>query len=141
VVASDQAERRIAGGLKLIYDMFWGMYGGNAEWLYVRPKYRGSGLAVAILAEICARVREAGGEFLRGGGEDEAERLYERVAIGRPTHECYVSAEAFQRLADSAGRAPREIVRRLPRVELNRVAARPRTSIGAIRRFDPPNHR
>src|SRR4030095_15258493 len=54
------------------------------------------------------------GEFIRGGGDDEVERLYERVAIGRPTHECHVSAEAFQVLADLAVLAPREIVRRLP---------------------------
>ena len=24
-----------------IYDMFWSMYGGNVEWLYVRPDERG----------------------------------------------------------------------------------------------------
>ena len=114
------------GQWTLIYDMFWGMYGANAEWLYVRPEYRGRGVVVAIVAEICAQVRQAGGEFLHGGGDDEVERLYERVAIGRPTHECHVSAEAFQALADLAGLAPREIVRRLPRPELNRVAARAR---------------
>jgi GNAT superfamily N-acetyltransferase len=111
----------------LIYDMFWGMYGANAEWLYVRPEYRGSGVAVAIVAEICAQVRQCGGEFLHGGGDDEAERLYEHVAIGMPTHECHLSGEAFQVLADLAGLAPRDIVRQLPAVDLNRVPARPRT--------------
>src|SRR5690348_5440713 len=93
-----------------IYDMFWSMYGGNVEWLYVRPEHRGSGVVVAIVAEICAEVRKAGGEFLHGGGDDAVERLYERAAIGRPTHECHLSAKAFQAFADLAGLSPREIV-------------------------------
>jgi hypothetical protein len=104
--------------------MFWGMYGANAEWLYMRPEHRGTGVAAAIVAEICSQVRQAGGEFLHGGGDDKAERLDERVAIAGPTHECHLSAEAFQLLAESAGLAPRQIVRRLPSVELNRVPAR-----------------
>src|SRR5215475_10792903 len=40
-----------------IYDMFWSMYGGNVEWLYVRPEHRRSGIVVALVAEICAQVR------------------------------------------------------------------------------------
>jgi len=112
----------------LIYDMFWSMYGGNVEWLYVRPEHRGRGVAPAIVAEICAQVRNAGGEFLHGGGNKEVERLYERVAMGWQAHECYVSAEAFQSVADLAGLAPRDIVRRLPDPGLNKVAARIRRS-------------
>lgn len=54
------------------------------------------------------------------------EALYERVAMGWKAHECYVSAEAFHAFADLAGLAPREIVRRLPHPELNKVAARAR---------------
>jgi GNAT superfamily N-acetyltransferase len=114
------------GQWTLIYDMFWGMYGANAEWMYVRPEYRRRGIVVAIVAEICAQVRSAGGEFLHGGGDDEVQRLYERAAIGRPTNECHLSAEAFQTFADLAGLAPREIVRRLPSLELNRVPAHTR---------------
>lgn len=110
-----------------IYDMFWSMFGGNVEWLYVRPEYRGCGVVVAIVAEICAEVRKAGGEFLHGGGDDDVERLYERAAVGRPTHECHLSAEAFQVFADLAGSRPREIVRRLPNSQLNRVPARSRS--------------
>jgi GNAT superfamily N-acetyltransferase len=87
----------------LIYDMFWSAYGGNVEWLYVRPEYRRSGIVVAIIAEISAQVRIAGGEFLRGGGAREVEALYERVALGWKAHECYVSAGAFQAFADLAG--------------------------------------
>jgi len=110
-----------------IYDMFWSMYGGNVEWLYVRPEHRGRGAVVAIVAEICAQVRRAGGEFLHGGGDGAAERLYERVAIGCPSHECHLSAEAFQVFADLAGLTPRQIVRRLPSLELNRVPPKSRT--------------
>jgi len=105
-----------------IYDMFWSMFGANAEWLYVRPEYRGRGIVAAIVAEICAQVRSAGGGFLYGGGSDEVEQLYERVAIGGRTNSCHLSAEAFQLLADLAGMSPREIVRHLPAPELNRVA-------------------
>jgi GNAT superfamily N-acetyltransferase len=113
-----------------IYEMFWGVYGASVEWLYVRPQFRGSGTVAAIMAEICAQVRRAGGEFLYGGGDDDVERLYERVAIGRPTHQCHLSAEAFQAFADLAGLKPKAIVRRLPAVELNRVAASVRTPVG-----------
>jgi hypothetical protein len=111
-----------------IYEMFWSMYGGSIEWLYVRPQFRRSGIVTAIVAEVCARVRAAGGEFLYGGGEDNVERLYERVAIGGPTNECHLSAEAFQAFADLAGLPPRTIVRRIPAVELNRVTGHTRSS-------------
>jgi len=97
------------------------------EWLYVRPEHRGSGVVIAIIAEICTQVRHAGGEFLYGGGDDVVEQLYERVAIGGPTHQCHLSAEAFQVFADLAGFTPREIFRQLPTVELNRIPARPRS--------------
>jgi len=109
-----------------IYEMFWGVYGANVEWFYVRPKSRGRGISAAIVAEICSQVRQAGGDFLYGGGGDEIEPLYERVAIGWPTNSCHVSAEAFQVLADLAGRSPRDIVRGLPTPEMNRVPARAR---------------
>ena len=115
------------GQWTLIYDMFWSAYGGNVEWLYVRPEHRKTGVVAAIVAEIAAQVRNAGGEFLHGGGNREAESLYERVAMGWKAHECYVSAEAFQSLADLAGRAPRDVVRGLPDPGLNKVAARARS--------------
>ena len=83
-----------------MYDMFWAMFGGDVEWLYVRPEARGLGISAAIVAEICRQVRLAGGEFLHGGADGaEIESLYERVAMGWPGHTCYVSAEAFQQFA------------------------------------------
>jgi GNAT superfamily N-acetyltransferase len=112
-----------------IYEMFWNVYGARVDWLYVRPQFRRSGIVTAIVAEVCAQVRVAGGEFLYGGGGDEVEPLYERVAMGGPTNECHLSAEAFQSFADLAGLPPRSIVRGLPAVELNRVAAVMRGSI------------
>jgi GNAT superfamily N-acetyltransferase len=112
-----------------IYEMFWNVYGARVDWLYVRPQFRRSGIVTAIVAEVCAQVRSAGGEFLYGGGGDEVEPLYERVAIGGPTNECHLSAEAFQAFADLAGLPPRAIVRSLPAIELNRVAAVVRSSV------------
>lgn len=112
-----------------IYEMFWSTYGGSVEWLYVRPAFRRSGIVTAIVAEVCAQVRKAGGDFLYGGGGDEVEPLYERVAIGGPTNQCHLSAEAFQAFADLAGLPPKTIVRRIPAVELNRVAAAARSSV------------
>jgi len=126
VVAVDQDRVVGMGQWTLIYEMFWGKFGATVEWFYVRPGSRGKGVSAAIVAEICSQVRRAGGEFLYGGGGDEVEALYERVAIGWPTNTCHVSAEAFQALADLAGKPPRDIVRGLPTPEMNRTPARAR---------------
>lgn len=123
-----KAERIVGmGQWTRMYDMFWSMFGGDIEWLYVRPEARGTGIPAAIVAEICRQVRLAGGELLRGGADGaDIAALYERAAIGWPTRACYLSAEAFQAFADLAGLPAREIVRRLPSPELNRTPARPR---------------
>jgi GNAT superfamily N-acetyltransferase len=68
LVATHGARVSGMGQWTLIYDMFWSAYGGNVEWLYVRPEHRGGGVVAAIVAEIGAQVRDAGGEFLHGGG-------------------------------------------------------------------------
>jgi len=110
-----------------VYDMFWAMYGGSIEWLYVRPAVRGLGIAAAIAAEACRHIRDAGGEFLNGVAEAETTgALYERVAMSWPARTCYVSGEGFQVFADLAGLSPREIVRRLPPPGLSRRPARRR---------------
>lgn len=106
------------------YDMFWAMFGGYVEWLFVIPELRGHGIAPAIMAEICRQVRLAGGEFLRGSADEpDVAALYERVAIGAPSYGFHLSASAFQEFADLAGLRPREIVRRLPHPNLNGLAA------------------
>jgi GNAT superfamily N-acetyltransferase len=107
-----------------IYDMFWAMFGGYVEWLFVVPELRGQGIAPTIVAEICRQVRLAGGEFLRGGADGaEIAALYERVAIGAPAYGFNLSASAFQNFGDLAGLQPREVVRRLPHPDLNGVSA------------------
>jgi GNAT superfamily N-acetyltransferase len=110
-----------------VYDMLWAMFGGHAEWLYVRRESRGLGIPAAIVAEICRQVRVDGGQLLRGGADGaEIAALYERVAIVSAASTCYLSAEAFQICADLAGLSPREIVKLLPTPELNRTSTRPR---------------
>ena len=67
----------------LIHDMFWGMFGAEAGWLYVRPDCRGSGIVAALVARLCAQAAAVGAQFLHGGGGEGPSRLYERVAIGQ----------------------------------------------------------
>ncbi len=109
------------------YDMFWETYYGIPDWLFVRSEARGLGLWVALMAFVCDRVRQAGGTFLSGHGNEVTSHLYARFAsAGKAATPFYLSAEAFQQFADLAGSAPRDIVRKLPSLDLNRVAARPR---------------
>jgi N-acetylglutamate synthase-like GNAT family acetyltransferase len=98
----------------LIFDLFWGMFGAEAAWLYVKPDCRGSGIVAALVARLCARAAAAGAQFLHGGGGEGPSRLYERVAIGQVSRECHLSAKAFQVFSTLDGLLPREIVRRLP---------------------------
>ena len=130
LLVATQADHVVGmGQWTLIYHMFWGMNAAHAEWLYVRPEYRGRGVVAAIIAEICAQAHRAGGEFLRAGADDaKVAALYERVAMGWPSRQCYVSAEAFRALGELAGLPLRSIVRRLPAPELNKVPPRERAS-------------
>ena len=98
----------------LIHDMFWGMFGAEVAWLYVRPDCRGSGIVAALVARLCAQAAAAGAQFLHGGGGEGPSRLYERVAIGQVSRDCHLSGKAFQVFATLDGLRPREIVRRLP---------------------------
>jgi predicted N-acetyltransferase YhbS len=102
---------------RLIHDMFWGMFGADAEWLYVRPQHRGSGIVAALVARLCAQASAAGAQFLHGGG-DGPSKLYERVAIGQASRDCHLSGQAFQAFVKLDGLPSREIVRRLPPREL-----------------------
>jgi GNAT superfamily N-acetyltransferase len=110
-----------------IFDMFWSMFGGLAEWLYVKPHARGLGLSAAMLAMVSGRVRDVGGEFLHGSGGEHTTSLYRRLASASGTSVgFYLSGEGFQQAADLAGRAPREVVRHFPSPTLSSVPARAR---------------
>jgi GNAT superfamily N-acetyltransferase len=113
------------------FDMFWSMFGGVVEWLYVKPHARGLGLSAALLAMVSHRVREAGGEFLHGSGGEHTTSLYRRLASASGTNQVfYLSGEGFQQAADLAGRAPREVVRHFPSPTLSSVPARGRPEAG-----------
>jgi GNAT superfamily N-acetyltransferase len=103
---------------RLIYDMFWGMFGAEGGWLYVKPQHRGSGVVAALVARVCREASDAGAKYLQGGGGDGPSRLYERVAIGHSDRACHLSGKAFQIFATLDGLPVREIVRRLPAKEL-----------------------
>ena len=118
VVAERDEEIVAMAQWSLIYDMFWGMFGAEAGWLYVRPRYRGSGIVAALVARLCAEASEAGAGFLHGGGGEGPSSLYERVAIGMSDRTCHLSGRAFQVFAGLDGLPIREIVRRLPKKEL-----------------------
>jgi GNAT superfamily N-acetyltransferase len=98
----------------LVYDMFLGMFGAEAGWLYVKPQHRRSGIVAALVARACADTSRAGAQFLHGGGGDGPQRLYERVAIGYAGSDCHLSGRAYQEFAKLEGLSIREIVRRLP---------------------------
>jgi len=49
---------------RLTYDVFWSMYGGDGIGLYVISSHRGRGVAVCLVAAMCAEIREHGGHFL-----------------------------------------------------------------------------
>lgn len=102
----------------LIYDMFWGMFGAETGWLYVKPQYRRSGIVAALVARTCADSSKVGAKFLHGGGGDGPSKLYERVAIGNAGRDCHLSGKAYQAFAELDGLSAREIVRRLPGKEL-----------------------
>lgn len=106
-----------------IHDLFWGMFGAEGDWLFVASGHRGSGIAAAIVAAMCARAKAAGCAFLHGhAGDPEVARLYARSAIESPGWSFFLSAAAFQDVAALDGLAPREIVRRLPDPARNRSA-------------------
>jgi predicted N-acetyltransferase YhbS len=108
---------------RLVHDMFWGMLGAEAEWLYVKPPRRGSGIVAALVARVCAEASNAGAQFLHGSGGEGPENLYERVAIGAVDRHCHLSGKAFQVFAKLDGLPVREIVRRLPDKELGLQSA------------------
>jgi GNAT superfamily N-acetyltransferase len=108
-----------------IYDMHWAARGALVADLYVEPGSRGHGVALALLAGVCAHAAEGGARFVRGGGYDPASatgRFYQRLAVGFPTMECNCSGRAFRRVAALHGAPIRQMIRSLPPVEWNHEA-------------------
>lgn len=100
-----------------VFDLHWGLEGAQVSDLYVVPPNRGQGLALALVAAVCAESRAEGGAFLRGAAYDRRSavgRFYERIAVAHDSAECHCSGRAFRQLADLSGRPMRELVRGLP---------------------------
>lgn len=105
-----------------VYDMHWAARGAQIADLYVEPGSRGHGVALALIAAVCAEGQAEGARFLRGGSYDRASatgRFYERIAVGYDSAECNCGGRAFRRLAELHGSRVREIIRGLPPREWN----------------------
>jgi GNAT superfamily N-acetyltransferase len=111
LIAEKRKEPVGFAGWRRVFDMLWAKYGGEMDGLYVKPAHRGRGIAVCIVATVCADIRRQGGVFLRATytDTDNVGKLYERVAIGNAQRECHLSATAFQTVADLAGCGAREL--------------------------------
>lgn len=123
LLVAERGEQIVAmGQWRRIHDLFWGMFGAEAEWLFVASGLRGLGIGAAIVAAICARARDRGCRYLHGhAGDAEVARLYRRAAIESPGWSFFLSAAAFQAFAALDGLPIREMIRRLPDPALNSV--------------------
>lgn len=100
-----------------VYDLHWAASGALVADLYVEPGSRGHGVALALVAGVCAASSAEGGSFLRGGAYERSSptgRFYERFAIGHDSAECHCGGRAFRHLADLHGSSLRAIARSLP---------------------------
>ena len=100
-----------------VYDLHWAKGGAQVADLYVAPPHRGRGVALALIAALCAEARREGATFLRGAAYDRTSptgRLYERIAVGWDSAECTCAGKAFRALAGLAGSPPRALARGLP---------------------------
>lgn len=114
LVVAEEGPRLIGmAGWHPTFDSFWAMRGGSADGLYVRREARGRGIAVALLAQVCADVRAWGGAYLQGTYGEQVAPFYERVVKSWRVRETYLSAPTFDRIADLAGRPVRDMARAL----------------------------
>ena len=122
VVAESSSGEIIGFGLwKETYDTHHCISGGELSDFYVIPKYRGRGIALAIVALIARQIQEIGGKFLKGKSipDPQVEHLYNRVAISYPGTEFITGGRAFRKLAELSGKPPREMVSALPNKSWN----------------------
>lgn len=104
-------------GWHRVYDLHWGKAGAQVADLYVVPQRRGVGVALALVAAVCADANAEGCRYLTGGAYDRTSpigRFYERIAVAFDSAECHCSGAAFRRLASLHGRPPRVIARERP---------------------------
>lgn len=107
------------------FDFLWSERGAIGEWLFVDEAARGYGVAVQLLAALCADVRAAGGVFVRGTYGTHMVPLYERIVERlEDGHTGQLAETAFHRLADLAGADIRTVVRDLRTHELLAPAQR-----------------
>jgi predicted N-acetyltransferase YhbS len=105
-----------------VYDLHWAVRGAQIADLYVVPESRGLGVALELVASLCAIVAEEGAAFVRGGAYNRSSTrsFYGRIAVvDQSTGETHLSARAFRHLASLAGQPARAIARALPRMEWN----------------------
>lgn len=96
--------------------------GGDGPLRVLLAAHRGLGVAVALVAAVCAASRSEGGRYLTGAAFERASAVgsfYERIAVTYDSAECHCAGAAFRRLADLHGRPPRAIARGLPPREWN----------------------
>jgi len=102
------------------YDLHHFVRGGHVLDAYVERRFRGRGLAPAMIARVADEIRKAGGVFIKAQAVDPRPlRLYARVAATFPGSDCIVGGRAFRVLADLAGKDARAIARGLPEKEWN----------------------
>ena len=121
IVAENESE--IVGFIAWIttYDLHHCLKGGEVIDFYVKPKARGYGVGLLMLAYLAAEIQKHDGKFLKGGAVENpsVRRFYSRIAMIFPNGDCYVSGRAFRHLAGLSGKSVREIVRNLPETTWN----------------------
>lgn len=98
------------------YDLHHCVPGAEVPDLYIAPGWRSRGVAPALGCAVAAEVLREGGLYLKGSAVESGtgRRLYGRFMVCGAAGDCIVGGRAFRRLAELAGRTPREMVRGLP---------------------------
>jgi GNAT superfamily N-acetyltransferase len=101
------------------YDFHHCFRGGCISDLYVKPEFRGKGVASRILANVAKEVSKIGGTFICGQGSDKTKKLYERVAVGFSGTIVICLERLSLFFCNLAGKSPRETIKNLPLKEWN----------------------
>ena len=103
------------------YDIHHCISGGELMELYVKPKYRGQGIALSLIVFIAKQVQTNGGHYLRGGAlsNPQVEHFYDRLAVIFPETMYNIGGRSFRCLADLSGKSLREMISDLPKKSWN----------------------